>query len=113
MFNWRKIYKINNSEIPTQQNNTQQMANEFVTKDEMNQYSELVKKKFSTLQESISKNNKGLKQISESTAGESPVVAKMVEYVNYLAGEMEQLVEYSNYLSAMLGKGINYTEHVA
>jgi hypothetical protein len=108
-----KIYKINNSEIPTQQNNTQQMANEFVTKDEMNQYSELVKKKFSTLQESISKNNKGLKQISESTAGESPVVAKMVEYVNYLAGEMEQLVEYSNYLSAMLGKGINYTEHVA
>ncbi|CAB4218405.1 Peptidase U9, T4 prohead protease [uncultured Caudovirales phage] len=109
-----KIYRINNQEIPTKQNNTQQMANEFVTKEEMNQYSELVKKKFSTLQENISKNNKGLQKISESaTEGESPVVAKMVEYVNYLAGEMEQLVEYSNYLSTMLNQGINYTEHVA
>jgi hypothetical protein len=109
-----KIYQINNSEIPTKQNNTQQMANnEHVTREEMNQYSELVKKKFSALQESISKNNSGLQKIAESTTGESPVVAKMVEYVNYLAGEMEQLVEYSNYLSTMLGKGINYTEHVA
>lgn len=108
-----KIYKINNSEITTTQNNTEQMANEFVTKNEMNQYSELVKKKISALQESISKNNKGLLKISESAVGESPVVAKMVEYVNYLAGEMEQLIGYSNYLSTMLGKGINYTEHVA
>ncbi len=109
-----KIYQINNSEIQTKQNNTQQMANnEHVTREEMNQYSELVKKKFSALQESISKNNSGLQKIAESSTGESPVVAKMVEYVNYLAGEMEQLVEYSNYLSTMLGKGINYTEHVA
>ncbi len=109
-----KIYRINNQEIPTKQNNTQQMANEFVTKEEMNQYSELVKKKFSSLQENISKNNKGLQKISENvTEGESPVVTKMVEYVNYLAGEMEQLVEYSNYLSTMLNQSVNYTEHVA
>ena len=110
-----KIYRINNPEIETpKQNNTQQMANEFVTKDEMNQYSELVKKKFTNLQESIAKNSKGLQAISESaSAEESPVVAKLTEYVNYLAGEMEQLVEYSNYLSTMLNKGINYTEHVA
>lgn len=108
-----KIYKINNQEIKQPQNNTQQMANDFVTKDEMNQYSELVKKKFATLQESISKNNAGLQKISESATGESPVVGKLVEYVNYLATELEQVVEYSNYLSAMLNKGINYTEHVA
>lgn len=108
-----KIYKINNQEIKQPQNNTQQMANDFVTKDEMNQYSELVKKKFSTLQESISKNNAGLQKISENATGESPVVDKLVEYVNYLATELEQVVEYSNYLSTMLNKGINYTEHVA
>ena len=109
-----RIYKINNSETTPKQNNTQQMANEFVTKDEMNQYSELVKKKFSTLQESISKNNKGLQRISENVStGESPVVSKMVEYVNYLASEMESLVEYTNYLSTMMNQGVNYTEHVA
>lgn len=108
-----RIYKINNQEIEQPQNNTQQMANDFVTKDEMNQYSELVKKKFSALQESISKNNAGLQKISENATGESPVVDKLVEYVNYLANELEQVVEYSNYLSTMLNKGINYTEHVA
>jgi hypothetical protein len=108
-----KIYKINNQEIKQSQNNTQQMANDFVTKDEMQQYSELVKKKFSALQESISKNNAGLQKISENATGESPVVDKLVEYVNYLANELEQVVEYSNYLSTMLNKGINYTEHVA
>lgn len=107
-----KIYKINNQEI-TPQNNTPTMANEFVTKGEMNQYSELIQKKFASLQESINKNNKGLTKISESLSGESPVVAKLVEYVNYLATEMEQLIEYSNYMSTMVGKGIDYTEHVA
>ena len=110
-----KIYRINNPEsTTTQNNNTQQMANEFVTKEEMNQYSELVKKKFTTLQESIEKNNLGIQKIAESaTETESPLVAKMVEYVNYLAGEMQQVIEYSNYLSTMLNKGIGYTEHVA
>ena len=104
-----KIYKINNSEMNTNpQNNNKQMANEFVSKAELNQYSELVKKKFDALQESIKKNNSGIKALNESN--ESP---KMVEYVNYLAAEMERMVEYTNYLSTMLNKGINYTEHVA
>lgn len=104
-----RVYRINNSEMnTTTQNNNKQMANEFVRKEELNQYSELVKKKFETLQESINKNNKGISTLNENA--ESP---KMVEYVNYLANEMERLVEYTNYLSTMLNKGINYTEHVA
>ena len=105
-----KVYRINNSEMNTPtQNNNKQMANEFVSREELNQYSELVKKKFEALQESITKNNKGIVALSESS-NDSP---KMVDYVNYLAGEMEKLVEYTNYLSTMLNKGITYTEHVA
>lgn len=103
-----RIYRINNSEINTTQNNNKQMTNEFVRREELDQYSELVKNKFQALQESINKNNKGISALSEST--ESP---KLVEYVNYLAGEMEKMVEYTNYLSTMLNKGIGYTEHVA
>ena len=104
-----RVYRINNSEMnTTTQNNNKQMANEFVRKEELNQYSELVKKKFEALQESINKNNSGISALSESS--ESP---KLVEYVNYLAGEMEKMVEYTNYLSTMLNKGIGYTEHVA
>lgn len=110
-----RIYKINNQEeITIPQNNTQKMdANTFVTKQEMNQYSELMKKKFSALQESVSKNNQGIKSLTEGLTDESPVVGKVVEYVNYLASEMEQIIGYTNYLSTMLGKGIGYTEHVA
>jgi hypothetical protein len=106
-----KIYKINNPEINTPQNNKTQMANDSVTKEEMNQYSQVVKKKFALLQENIAKNNAGLIALSEST--DNPVTNKLIEYVNYMAGEMEKLVEYSNYLSTMLNKGIGYTEHIA
>jgi hypothetical protein len=106
-----KIYRINNSDISTQ-NNTKQMANDFVTREEMNKYSQVVKTKFDSLQESLSKNNAGLRSLSEST-GDSSETGKLVEYVNYLAAEMEKMVEYSNYLSTMLNKGIGYTEHVA
>lgn len=104
-----RVYRINNSEMNTPQNNNKQMANEFVSREELNQYSGLVRKKFDALQESIKKNNKGIVSLSESTGDSN----KMVTYVNYLAGEMERLVEYTNYLSAMLNKGITYTEHVA
>ena len=107
-----KIYRINNSEIPKQQNNNKQMANDFVSREEMNQYSQLVKKKFDALQENLSKNNAGLLALNENS-NETPETGKLVEYVNYLAGEMEKMVEYSNYLSTMLNKGIGYTEHVA
>lgn len=104
-----RVYRINNSEMKTTtQNNNKQMANEFVSREELNQYSELVKKKFEALQESISTNNQGISALSETT--DSP---KLVEYVNYLATEMEKMVEYTNYLSTMLNKGIDYTEHVA
>lgn len=106
-----KIYRINNSDIPTQ-NNNKNMANDFVSREEMNQYSQLVKKKFDSLQESLSKNNAGLKSLNENS-GSADVNNKLVEYVNYLAGELEKMVGYSNYLSTMLNKGIGYTEHVA
>lgn len=106
-----RIYKINNSEINTPQNNIKQMANDSVTKEEMNQYSQVVKKKFALLQENIAKNNAGLIALSENS--DNPVTTKLIEYVNYMAGEMEKLVEYSNYLSTMLNKGIGYTEHIA
>lgn len=108
-----KIYRINNQEQITKQNNTPKMANEFVTKQEMEQYSSVIKKKFESLQESISKNSKGIRAISENVITESPDMGKMVQYVNYLAEQMESVIGYTNYLSTMLNQGIGYTEHVA
>jgi len=105
-----KVYRINNSEI-TEQNNKKEMANDFVSREEMEQYSKLVKRKFDSLQENLSMNDANLKAISQE--GDSPESGKLVEYVNYLASEMEKVIEYSNYLSKMVNKGIGYTEHVA
>lgn len=112
-----KVYKINNLDINTQQNNEKQMANDNapVLKEDFNQYSQVIKKKMDTLQESIFKNNAGLMALCESVddPNPNPVIGKLVEYVNYMAGEVEKLMEFSNYLSTMLNKGIGYTEHVA
>ena len=110
-----KIYKINNQEEKTiPQNNKPKMTDKFVTEQAMNQYSQLVQKKFDSLQKSISKNNAEIVKMNEgSDQTDSPIIGKLVEYVNYMAGEMEKVIDYSNYLSTMLAKGIGYTEHVA
>lgn len=109
-----KIFKINNSNInKTLQNNENIMANDYVTREEMNQYSEVVKKRFSQLKESISKNNDDLLTLSESSTDTNPITEKLIEFTNYLAGEMQQVIEFTNYLSTMMNKGIGYTEHVA
>lgn len=107
-----RVYKINNPETKTPQNNEKQMANDLVTREEMNQYSKVVKKQIEALRESINNNNAGLLALSEKT-DDLPVTEKLVKFTNYLAGEMEKIVEFTNYLSTMLNKGIGYTEHVA
>lgn len=107
-----RVYKINNQNIKTPQNNNKQMANDFVTKEEMNQYSQVVKKRFQTLQEKINENNADLLALGEK-AETDPLTEKLIQFTNYLAGEMEQVIEFSNYLATMMNKGIGYTEHVA
>lgn len=108
-----KVYEINKSDIKTPQNNKNLMANDYVTKEEMNQYSTVVKKRFEQLKESIARNNADLLALGEKADDSNPVTEKLVEFTNYLASEMEQVVEFTNYLATMMNKGIGYTEHVA
>lgn len=127
-----KVYKINNEEIvQTMENNNKHMTNEFVTKEAFNQYSELVKSKFDALKESVDKMVDNF-AVTEDDQPEivDPAVAdpnteeeeketvkvtseQLVEYVNYLSGELSKVIDYNNYLSGMLNKSINYSEHVA
>lgn len=113
------VYKINNQtdiEINnTNQNNSkQQMATEYVTKKEMNQYTKMVQSKFSDLKQNMARNTKTLEKINEAASlADSSVNSKLVEYVNYLSEELQSVREYSNYLAEMIKHGIGYTEHVA
>lgn len=111
-----KVYKINNLEngsgisfqeaIRTQKNN-ESMSN-YVTQDQMNKYSEVLKSQFSGLKQELKKH----KSILES-ANHSGSEAQLVGFVNYLAEQLEGVVNYADYLSSKLNESIRYTEHVA
>lgn len=111
-----KVYKINNLEngsgisfqeaIKTQKNN-ESMSN-YVTQEQMNQYSEVLKSQFSGLKQELKKH----KSILES-ANSNEADSQLVGFVNYLAEQLEGVVNYADYLSNKLNESIRYTEHVA
>jgi hypothetical protein len=111
-----KIYKINNpiesmsESITTEKNNNTMADNkDFVTKESMNRYSEVVKENFETLKAEM----KDFKKLNESVEGENTDMNKMLGFVNYLAEHLEGVINYSDYLSEMVSKNVAYTEHVA
>lgn len=114
-----RVYKINktNKDIgnllqstqKTQKNNTT-MA-DFVTREQMDQYSEVLKNQFAGIKKEL-KEQKALLESSQS--GETGVDnLKLIGFVNYLAEQLEGVVNYADYLSNKLNESIKYTEHVA
>ena len=85
---------------------------EFVSVEEMNQYSVIIKKE-------IEKINERLSKISESSDKDSKIasleeeVNNLRSYANYLAESQNKAVEYAGYLAEKLNQGISYAEHIA
>ena len=113
-----KVYKINNSidsifesSIQPEKNNIMMTDhNDFVTKESMNRYSDLVKEQFNQIRTEMAKQ----KAIFESTGtGEGTDLSKIVNFVNYIAEHLEGVINYADYLSDMVNKNVAYTEHVA
>lgn len=114
-----KVFKINNKEISlgqqfqtpqkTQKNSTT-MA-DFVTKEQMDQYSDILKNQFA----GIKKELKAQKAVLESSQTSSADVnySKLVGFINYMAEQLEGVVNYSDYLSTKLNESIRYSEHLA
>jgi hypothetical protein len=112
-----KVYKINNLENSSginfqgtiqEQKNNNTMA-EFVTKEQMDKYSEVLQKQFT----GIKKELKNQKSILESSSSSPSTDADLRSYVNYLAESLEGVINYTDYLSHKLNQSIQYTEHVA
>ena len=112
-----KVYKINktNEDLglnfqssSIQQKNKTTMV-EYVTKDQMDQYSEVLKNQFAGLKKEI----KSQKELLESANSSNPTDIKLVGFVNYLAEQLEGVVNYANYISGKLNESIKYSEHVA
>jgi hypothetical protein len=105
---------LESSEIYTPKEKTTENMhqNEFVSIEEMNKYSLIIK-------EEIEKINERLNTISELAEKEEKInkleeeLANLRNYSNYLAESQNNAVAYANYLSEKLGQSIEYTEHVA
>ncbi len=91
---------------------TPQKMSEFVTIDDMNKYSLIIK-------EEIEKINNRLEKISESEDKEIKInalqeeVENLKQYASYLAEEQNKAIGYANYLAEKVNQGIEYSEHIA
>ena len=113
-----KVYKINKLEngsgltiqgtVQEQKNNT--MMSEFVTKEQMDKYSEVLKSQFTGIKKEL-KNHKAVLESAQAPSGSTP--SELIGFVNYLAESLEGVVNYADYLSNKLNESIRYTEHVA
>jgi hypothetical protein len=114
-----KVFKINNKKTglnqafqtpqPIQKNSTN-MA-DFVTREQMDQYSEVLKNQFAGIKKEL-KTQKSVLESSNSGNADVDYV-KLVGFVNYMAEQLEGVVNYADYLSAKVNESIRYTEHVA
>ncbi len=113
-----KVYKINNLEngsgtqfqgtLQEQKNNTQ-MA-DFVTKEQMDKYSEVLKTQFNGIKKEL-KNHKSILESSQLNGANDG--SELVGFVNYLAESLEGVINFADYLSHKLNESVKYTEHVA
>ena len=112
-----KVYKINKLENSSgtkfqgtlqEQKNNNTMA-EFVTKEQMDKYSEVLKTQFNGIKKEL-KNHKSILESTQSTGNNS---SEIVGFVNYLAESLEGIINFTDYLSHKLNESVKYTEHVS
>ena len=135
-----KIYKINEEyhnaflqamDIQENKNNSAEMNKSYVTVDDLNGYSQVIKKELDSLKakmktpdttneeassalisleekldEKIERIEKYMKYLAEN-------VDKNIQYSEYLAENMDESIEYSKYLAENLDKTISYSEYLA
>lgn len=117
-----KIYKVENNEefqkiFNTEKNksNIMESKKEYVTADELNQYSIFLKRKMEDIESQIS----GMKNVSESSnnnvdcAALEKRVAKLEKYSEYLAENLENAIKYGEYLAENLDGSISYSKYLA
>lgn len=113
------INKQINKEKNTSTNMTEVKENEYVTRNQMQGYSEIVKKEFETLKTQLSDVKSKLVPVTENKESNIPAnsdkteINKIVEYIDHLADNMNGIIKYNEYLAEHINNNINYTQHVA
>jgi len=122
-----KIYKVENNEefnkIVNKSDNKNKSVlmenNEFVTAEELNQYSVFLKKEMDSMRAAIAEAKTQKTSLTESEdlskANEAleERVAKLEKYAEYLAENLENSIKYGEYLAENLDSTINYSKYLA
>ena len=114
-----KIYRIKDQDkiqklLDKEPNKSLIMENNFVTAEEMNGYSKLIKKEMDTIKGSI-ESLKGVKESSKITESSSleERVGKLEKYADYLAENLEASIKYGEYLAENLEDSVSYSKYLA
>jgi hypothetical protein len=102
------------SKETTQPTNNQELM-EFVTTEEMNAYSLIVKEEIEKINEKLLQLNESSQssELSSKVLEMSESVEKMEKYLDYLANTSDKTIQYTEYVAEKLDKVIEYTNYVA
>ena len=115
-----QIYRIKDTEKISRllkentTNNSKNMDNNFVTAEELNEYSLILKKEMDSLKNEMKSMSKG--SPSASTGNSSALeerVQRLEKYSEYLAENLESAIKHGDYLAENLEGSISYNKYLA
>ncbi len=86
--------------------------NDFVSIEEMNKYSLIIKEEIEKINERLN-GISSLVEKDEKIAKLEEELANLRQYSNYLAESQNQALAYANYLGEKLDQSVSYSEHIA
>ena len=102
------------TETNIETNNNKNMA-EFVKAEDFNKYSEYLANEIKSIKESIGATNEDetLEDVKSHNDHIVESVNTLSEYVEYLAGKLDESIQYSEHVAEKADQGISYTENLA
>ena len=96
-------------------NNKEKNMAEFVKAEDFNKYSEYLANEMKSIKESIGATNEDetLEDVKSHNDHIVESVNTLSEYVEYLAGKLDESIQYSEHVAEKADQGITYTEAVA
>ena len=114
-----QIYRIKDTErisrlLKENVNNSKNMDNNFVTAEELNEYSLILKKEMDSLKNELRSVSKETPYInSESDSGLEERIQRLEKYSEYLAENLESSIKHGDYLAENLEGSISYNKYLA
>ena len=114
-----QIYRIKDYEriskvLKENTNNLKNMDNNFVTAEELNEYSLVLKKEMENLKKEIkSISSEKLNESSSTNNDLEERVKRLEKYSEYLAENLESSIKYGDYLAENLEGSISYNKYLA